>query len=75
VYKQLFQSQHVLFLIEMNDVFCEVALWFVVLLSKLISSQNPATERGKPCGILKALGKITKQSLNSTEPKIAAPTS
>jgi hypothetical protein len=30
LYEQLFQSQHVLFLIEMNDV-SEVALWFVVL--------------------------------------------
>jgi hypothetical protein len=35
-------------------------------------NRGNGTQR-KPCGILKALAKFTKQSLNPNEPKIAAP--
>jgi hypothetical protein len=62
----------VLFLIEMNDVFAK-ALWFVVLLLNVdIQSKSLNGIKESPL-VLKTLVKITKQSLNSTEPKIAAP--
>jgi hypothetical protein len=72
VYKQLFQSQHVLFLIEMNDVFAKLRYGLFFFLNVDIQSKSRQRNQAKVLWYTK-LWANSKQSLNSTEPKIAAP--